>query len=114
MIAPNQGLYKIDSEKPEKQPVKPISYSVIKSGLIGLTRYTATYWPKKVRCNCLCPGGVFNNQNNEFIEKVSELIPLGRLANQDEYMPAIVFMLSNASSYMNGTILSIDGGRTVW
>ena len=114
LIAPNQRLYKNEDEIPEKQPVKPVSYSVIKSGLIGLTRYTSTYWPTKVRCNCLCPGGVFNNQSNDFIEKVSELIPLGRLANHDEYMPAIVFMLSNASSYMNGAIISIDGGRTCW
>ena len=114
LIAPNQELYKEDKFNSENQPVKPVTYSVVKSGLIGLTRYTATYWPKKVRCNCLCPGGVYNNQNESFLNKVSNLIPMGRLANKDEYMPAIVFMLSEASSYMNGAILSIDGGRSTW
>ena len=97
------------------QPVKPISYSVIKSGLIGMTRYISTYWIKEgVRCNALLPGGVENNQNEEFVEKLSNLIPMGRMANANEYKGAIAFLVSNASSYMNGALLSIDGGRTAW
>ena len=114
LIAPNQELYKDKKLSESSQPVKPVSYSVVKSGLIGLTRYTATYWPKKVRCNCLCAGGVKNDQNPEFISKVNDLIPMGRLAEQEEYMAPIIFMLSEASSYMNGSIISIDGGRTAW
>ena len=114
LIAPNQEIYKNELKGNDNQPVKPVTYSVIKSGIIGLTRYTATYWPTKVRCNCLCPGGIENGQNKSFIEKVSKLIPMGRLAKHEEYKSALIFMLSNASSYMNGAIISIDGGRTVW
>ena len=114
LISPKQSLYSKNDLKEEFQPVKPVTYSVIKSGLIGLTKYTATYWPKKVRCNCLCPGGVFNNQSQEFIDKVNLEIPISRLANKDEYWGIIVYLLSGASSYMNGSIISIDGGRTAW
>ena len=60
------------------------------------------------------PGRIENGQNKSFIEKVSKLIPMGRLAKHEEYKSALIFMLSNASSYMNGAIISIDGGRTVW
>ena len=99
----------------DQQNVKPITYSVIKSGLIGLTRYLSTYWAdKNVRCNAICPGGVFNNQNEEFLNKLNQLIPLGRMADLDEYKGIIVFLASDASSYMNGSIISIDGGRTSW
>ena len=97
-----------------KQPVKPVTYSVIKSGLIGLTKYTATYWPKKVRCNCICPGGVFDNQSEEFLQRIKSEIPLMRLAHKDEYSGILIFLLSQASSYMNGSTISIDGGRTCW
>ena len=114
LISPKQSLYS-DSNTPESErSVKPVSYSVVKSGLIGLTKYTSTYWPTKIRCNCLCPGGILNNQSNEFLEKVNQEIPMKRLANIDEYTGAIIYLLSNASSYMNGSIISIDGGRTAW
>ncbi|RPG19617.1 MAG: SDR family oxidoreductase [Pelagibacteraceae bacterium TMED124] len=114
LISPKQSLYWKDDLEEEFQPVKPVTYSVVKSGLIGLTKYTATYWPKKVRCNCLCPGGVFNNQSQEFLKKVNLEIPISRLANKDEYWGIIIYLLSGASSYMNGSIISIDGGRTAW
>tara|TARA_B100000073_G_scaffold170548_2_gene140987 strand:+ start:138 stop:962 length:825 start_codon:yes stop_codon:yes gene_type:complete len=114
IIAPNQDLYKDDSLKDEEQFVKPISYSVVKSGLIGLTRYTSTYWPDKVRCNCLCPGGIYVDQPDDFLEKISELIPMKRMAQKNEYKGSIVFLLSDASSYMTGSIISVDGGRTAW
>ena len=114
IIAPNQDLYKKKNLSPLEQSVKPITYSVVKTGLIGLTRYIATYWPNKVRCNCLCPGGVQTEQSEEFINKLTNLIPMRRMANADEYKGSIIYMLSDASSYMNGSIISVDGGRTAW
>lgn len=115
IIGPDQRLYEIPGIAPENQPVKPVSYSVVKAGLIGLTRYTATYWAdKKVRCNALCPGGVENNQTNSFVAKLTSLIPMGRMAYQDEYQGSIIFLLSDASNYITGTTLIADGGRTVW
>ena len=115
VIAPNQQLYEKNGMQPSEQPVKPITYSVIKSGLIGLTRYLATYWHTDgVRVNALSPGGVYEGQEAEFVSKLSELIPLGRMANADEYRSAIQFLCSDASSYMTGQNLIIDGGRSVW
>ena len=115
VISPDQRLYKKQGLDDNNQPVKPVTYSVIKFGLIGLTRYIATYWADKgVRCNALSPGGVLNNQGQEFINKVSQLIPIERLANPSEYRAAIQFLCSDASSYMNGHNLVIDGGRSIW
>lgn len=115
IVAPDQRLYRKNGLSEEQQSVKPITYSVVKTGLIGLTRYLATYWPEKnVRCNALCPGGIFNNQGEEFLKQIKTRIPLGRMANRDEYQSAIVFLASDASSYMNGAILNMDGGRSVW
>lgn len=114
LISPDQRLYLIDGLAEQVQPVKPISYSVIKAGLIGLTKYLATYWPEKVRCNAICPGGIQTNQPDDFLIKISKLIPLGRMAKVNEYQGAIIFLISNASSYMNGAIIPIDGGRSSW
>jgi NAD(P)-dependent dehydrogenase (short-subunit alcohol dehydrogenase family) len=115
IIAPDQRIYREDNLKDDMQPVKPITYSVVKSGLIGLTKYLATYWADQgVRVNALSPGGVFANQPEEFIDKLTNLIPMGRMANLDEYNSAIIFLCSDASSYMTGTNLVIDGGRTCW
>tara|TARA_X000001036_G_scaffold415012_1_gene430740 strand:+ start:2339 stop:3169 length:831 start_codon:yes stop_codon:yes gene_type:complete len=115
LIAPDQTLYFEDGLPEEKQKVKPITYSIVKTGIIGLTRYLATYWAtKNVRCNAICPGGVANNQPIDFLEKVSKKIPMGRLAKIDEYQGTIVWMLSDSSSYLNGAIIPIDGGRTAW
>ena len=112
LIAPDQRLY--SSYGDELQPVKPVTYSVIKSGLIGLTRYLSTYWMPHLRSIAICPGGIENNQNDEFISKVSQLIPLGRLAKVDEICDVIEFLISEKSKYMNGSIISVDGGRTSW
>ena len=115
VIAPDNRLYEKKNLDYDNQPVKPVSYSVIKHGLIGLTKYIATYWPeKKVRCNALSPGGIFNNQGSDFLRKVEKLIPMKRMALKDEYRGAIQFLSSDASSYMNGHNLVIDGGRSIW
>jgi len=115
LIAPDQRLYSKDGVDNGKQNVKPVTYSVVKTGLIGLTRYLATYWAdKNVRCNAMCPGGVENGQPEEFLKEVSARIPMGRMANASEYQGALLWMLSDASSYLNGAIIPIEGGRTVW
>ena len=115
LIAPDQRLYKKDGIPENLQNVKPVTYSVVKTGLIGLTRYLATYWAdKNVRCNALCPGGVENGQPDDFLREVSKRIPMGRMANSDEYQGALLWMLSDASSYLNGAIVPIEGGRTTW
>lgn len=115
VIAPDQRLYRQEGLPDERQPVKPVTYSVVKSGLIGLTRYLATYWAEQgVRVNAISPGGVYNNQPEAFVQKLANLIPLGRMANIDEYQGAILFLCSDASSYMTGFNLVLDGGRSCW
>lgn len=115
LIAPDQRLYLKSNNKKNDQPVKPVTYSVVKSGVIGLTRYVATYWAdQNVRCNVICPGGVNNGQPKDFLKKIYKRIPMGRLANSDEYQGTLIWMLSDASSYLNGAIIPVDGGRTVW
>ena len=114
VIAPDQRIYEDLKDSKNNRYYKPVSYSVVKSGLIGLTRYTSTYWPNKIRCNALCPGGIKNNQDIKFLKKVSEKIPVGRLAKKDELNGIILFLLSDASSYMTGSIINLDGGRSVW
>ncbi|MBT4932942.1 MAG: SDR family oxidoreductase [Rhodospirillaceae bacterium] len=115
LIAPDQRLYQRDGVAGDKQPVKPVTYSVVKSGLIGLTRYLATYWADKgVRANAIAPGGVYTDQDDAFVERLARLIPMGRMASVDEYKAAVAFMISDASSYMTGSVLPIDGGRTCW
>ena len=116
VIAPDQRLYRQPNvTREEEQPVKPVTYSVIKHGLIGLTKYLATYWADQgVRVNAISPGGVFNNQDPAFVEKLTRLIPMGRMARVDEYCAAVQFLCSDASSYMTGQNMIMDGGRSVW
>lgn len=114
LISPDQRIYSSPETPVDKSPVKPVSYSVVKSGLLGLTRYLATYWPGVIRCNAICPGGIETDQNQEFIDKLSHRIPMGRMAKLDEYGATMVYLMSNASSYLNGAIIPIDGGRTAW
>ena len=115
LISPDQRLYKKDDTLENLQNVKPVTYSVVKTGLIGLTRYLATYWAdKNVRCNAMCPGGVENGQPDEFLKEVSQRIPMERLAKSNEYQGTLLWMLSESSSYLNGAIVPIDGGRTSW
>jgi NAD(P)-dependent dehydrogenase (short-subunit alcohol dehydrogenase family) len=115
LIAPDQRLYTKDGINKGKQNVKPATYSVVKTGLIGLTRYLATYWTdENVRCNAMCPGGVENGQPDDFLREVGKRIPMGRMASSSEYQGTLIWMLSDASSYLNGAIIPIDGGRTAW
>jgi NAD(P)-dependent dehydrogenase (short-subunit alcohol dehydrogenase family) len=115
VIGPDQRLYRQPGVAPHQQPVKPVTYSVVKAGLLGLTRYLATYWPEQgVRCNALLPGGVYDGQDADFLSRFAALVPMGRMAHRDEYKGAVAFLVSDASSYMNGAIISADGGRTAW
>ncbi|MBI4398814.1 MAG: SDR family oxidoreductase [Candidatus Omnitrophica bacterium] len=113
-VSPNPQIYE-HKKKNGQAFFKPIAYSVSKSGLLNLTRYLATYWaPKNVRVNTLTFGGVSNNQDPEFVKEYSRRVPLGRMAQEHEYNGAILFLVSEASSYMTGANLILDGGWTAW
>lgn len=115
VIAPDQRLYRRDDIADEsQQPVKPVTYSVIKHGLVGLTKYLAGYWAGQgVRVNALSPGGVFNGQGDEFVRRLTSLIPMQRMARGDEYRAAVQFLCSDASAYMTGQNIVMDGGRSI-
>lgn len=113
VVSPDQRIYRYRSGGAPF--FKPVAYSASKSGLLNLTRYLATYWaPQKVRVNMLTLGGVFNRQDEEFLKGYCQRVPMGRMAREDEYNGAIVFLLSDASAYMTGSNLVIDGGWTAW
>ena len=115
VFAPDQRIYRRPGLPEERQPVKPVTYSAIKHGLVGLTRYLATYWADKgVRVNALSPGGVYVDQPEDFVRRLSDLIPLGRMARRDENRAAVVYLCSDASSYKTGQNVVMDGGRSAW
>ena len=115
VLAPDQRIYRPLGTTDGDPPVKPVSYSVIKTGLVGLTRYLATYWPDAgVRANALSPGGVQTDQSVEFVKAISALVPLGRMAAPDEYRSAVQFLCSDASVFLTGQNIVMDGGRSVW
>lgn len=111
ILSPDQRIY----EYKEKPFFKPVAYSVSKSGVLNLTRYLATYWAmKSVRVNTLTLAGVFNNQDKMFLENYTKKVPLGRMAEENEYNGAIIFLASDASSYMTGSNIIVDGGYSCW
>jgi NAD(P)-dependent dehydrogenase (short-subunit alcohol dehydrogenase family) len=114
LIAPDQRLYRIEGRTDAEQPMKPASYSVVKAGLIGLTRYLATYWPGLVRANTLAPGGIFDGQPDNFLQRYANAVPMGRMAQADEMKGAVAYLISDASAFTNGATLTVDGGHSVW
>ena len=107
VVSPNQSIY--------GDFKKPITYSAAKHGVIGMTKYLATYYAESnIRVNTISPGGVYVNQSEDFVDRLTNLIPMNRMAKKDEYKGSIVFLCSDASSYMTGHNLIVDGGMTVW
>lgn len=116
MVSPVQDIYAYKKEKTGIAFIKPVAYSAAKSGIYNLTRYCATYWGKQgIRVNTFTPSGVFRDtQDKEFQANYCNRMPVGRMAQADEYNGAIIFLASNASKYMTGSNLVMDGGWTAW
>jgi NAD(P)-dependent dehydrogenase (short-subunit alcohol dehydrogenase family) len=115
IIAPDQRLYEIPGTRSDDQPTKPISYSVVKAGLHGMTTYLAAYWgAQAVRVNTLVVGGVNAGQPADFVARASDRIPLGHMAAPTDFEGALVFLCSDASSFMTGASLVVDGGKSIW
>lgn len=114
ILSPDQRIYEY-RRKEQGAFYKPVAYSVSKSAILNLTRYLATYWAKNnVRVNTLTFGGVFNKQDEKFLEAYCSRVPMGRMAREDEYNGSVIFLISNASSYMTGSNIVIDGGWSAW
>lgn len=117
VISPDHRIYEPDQRfnYPGVDFNTPIAYPVTKSGILSFTRYLATYWAKNgIRVNSISPAGVFRNQDKKFVEQLTSRIPLGRMAFPEELKGPIVFLASEASSFMTGGNLIVDGGRTIW
>jgi NAD(P)-dependent dehydrogenase (short-subunit alcohol dehydrogenase family) len=116
VVAPDQRLYDgVKSPYADASFNTPVSYAVTKTAVLGLTRYLATYWGRNnIRVNALTPHGVFDNHDDAFVQNFVYRSPLGRMARNDEYRGALLFLVSDASSYMTGANLIVDGGWTAW
>jgi 2-deoxy-D-gluconate 3-dehydrogenase len=116
VVAPDQRIYEgVKSPYAESGFNTPVSYAVTKTAVLGLTRYLATYWGRQnIRVNALTPHGVYDNHDETFVRNFVYRSPLGRMARNDEYRGALLFLVSDASSYMTGTNLVVDGGWTAW
>jgi NAD(P)-dependent dehydrogenase (short-subunit alcohol dehydrogenase family) len=114
LLSPQQDLYEFRRQGGESF-TKPVAYSVSKSAVLNLTRYLATYWARSgVRVNTLTLAGVRADQPAEFLEAYEPRVPLGRMADAEECLGAVVFLASDASSYMTGANLVVDGGWSAW
>lgn len=108
VVGPDHRIY-------EGQPFRSFpGYSASKSGVIGLTKWLATWWGSSIRVNCVIPGGVFNKHNEEFVKSYSNRVPMGRMANREELIGIIMYLLSDSSSYVTGQNFIVDGGYTAW
>ncbi|MBI3088231.1 MAG: SDR family oxidoreductase [Candidatus Omnitrophica bacterium] len=114
VISPDHRIYRPDGDYPGTPFNTPVSYAVAKAGLISFTRYLATYWAPHIRVNALSPAGVYNNHDEQFVKRLTNLIPMGRMATKDEYKGAVIFLVSDASAFMTGFNVVMDGGRTCW
>ena len=114
LIAPDQRIYE-GSQYMGCQMNSPASYTVSKAAVIGLTKYLAAYWSDKgIRVNCMSPGGVESGQTKLFKQKYSARVPMGRMANRDEMVGALIYLVSDASSYVTGENIIVDGGTNIW
>jgi len=110
IVAPDQRIYEGSNIN------TPAVYSASKGAVVALTKYLASYWgaEKGIRVNCITPGGVYNNHEKDFVDKYNKRTPLGRMAKKDDFVGALLYLASNASSYVTGHNLIVDGGWTVW
>jgi NAD(P)-dependent dehydrogenase (short-subunit alcohol dehydrogenase family) len=115
MVSPDHRIYEYKAENGGDPFYKPVVYSASKSALVNLTKYIAVYWAKAgVRANLMGLGGVFNNQDDQFMEGYCAKVPMGRMAKEDEYNGTVVYLMSDAASYVTGTTIMLDGGWTAW
>lgn len=109
VLAPNFSVYE------NTKMTTPAAYSLIKGGIVNFSRYLATYHAKyNIRVNAICPGGVFNNQDPEFVKKYIKLTPLNRMASPEDIAGPVLFLCSEASGYMTGQVIMVDGGLSSW
>ena len=115
ILAPDQRLYRVEGVPDDQQPAKPVTYTVVKAGLHGLTLWLSTYWAHAgVRANTITLGGVENAQPRGFLERAAAKVPMGRMAQPHEFQGALVYLCSDASSFVTGANLVVDGGKSVW
>jgi NAD(P)-dependent dehydrogenase (short-subunit alcohol dehydrogenase family) len=115
VIAPDQRLYLEEGRAADEQPVKPVTYTVTKAGLHGLTIYLAAYWAAAgVRVNTITLGGVESGQPASFLARATTKIPLGRMAQPTDFQGALVYLCSDAAAFVTGANLVVDGGKTIW